>query len=144
MNLVMSSNHKLSQFLSSLEQYCAHHGLNTGKWGGGAKSTPNLVEVLARSPKLLYVKESNIGEGFWGVNENQIEALEKSGHEWWLILLIGPGESAYVVSRQQVMDAIADCVWSRGQRDYKVHEGNELAGATKVAGYNDLFLSLFA
>lgn len=140
----MASNYKLDQFLSSLEGYCGNHGFKSSKWYGGAKSTPNLVHVMGSKPMLLYVKESNIGEGFWGVNENQIEALEDSGYQWALVLLLGPTEAAYVLSGAQVMNAIKNSLWSRGKHDYKVHEGDELSEALKASNYTALFDSLFA
>jgi len=141
--MIMASNYKLTQFISSLEQYCATRELKTTRWDGGSKSTPNLIQVLTSAPKLLYVKESNIGEGFWGVNENQVDALEESGYEWWLVLLTGSGEAAYIVTEPQVVSAIKSSLWSRGKQDYKVHEGHELAAAMKITNYGALFQFLF-
>lgn len=134
---------ELEQFVGKLEQFCAQHGFKTSRWKGGAKSTPNLVEVITSSKVVLYIKESNIGEGFWGVNENQMQALDDSATEWNLVLLRGPSQSSYLLSGAQVIAATTGAKWSHSKQDYKVHEGDELSEALEFSDHLALLESLF-
>jgi hypothetical protein len=98
-------------------------GISALRWHPphGHKSTENLRELVGPAGRrLLYVKESD-GHGFWGVNVNHVNALNKSQEKWSLVLLQDAG-SGYLLPAAEVNSAIK--VWSlqSSKGEYKVHE----------------------
>jgi hypothetical protein len=80
-----------------------------------------LRELSAASGRcLLYVKESD-GHNFWGVNENHLDALNKSGEPWFLVLLQN-AISGYSLPATEVNSAIKSWPFQSSKGEFKVHE----------------------
>lgn len=93
---------------------------------------------------LLYVKIRTEGSGFWGLTYTQIESLRSSSLPWFVVLLLGPNETAYLLPAPLVDRAIESRSWSEGKWDFKVHDNHEISGALRFNRYADLFDELVA
>ncbi len=82
---------------------------------------------------LIYFKVSSREPFWWGIGENPVRLLNKSGERWFLVLLRGSPRAAYLLTSARVQDRIdnAPLSYSQGKRSYKtykIHEGRELEG----------------
>jgi len=137
----------LRPFVHKLERAAAQRSGSVATWeGGGARKTSNILEVVPMpraAPLLLYVKTRSESGGFWGLRKNQMDALRGSGRNWFVVLLIGPGETGYVLSSDQVERSITERKWSFGHAgDYKVHENHEIKGAAEFNDWKALIASV--
>jgi hypothetical protein len=134
---------KLDQFLQLFREYAARHWLLASSWPGARRFSPNVVR-LSEIPSdiLLYVKDRSDPPGFWGLNEPQLHEIRRSGLQWYVVLLVGAEEDAYLLPSEFVDHAIAEDRWSRDSHDYKVHEGAELDGAERFRSFDELFARL--
>jgi hypothetical protein len=132
------STSKVIQFTAALERECKSRKLRVGLWHGGSKNTSNLVQIEgAAVRRLLYVKDRSEDPGFWGLNENQLSKLRSSGLEWFVILLVGPSESGYLLTTAEVEKGASS--WSQSGSDFKVHEGHEVSGGFQFRSFSDVF-----
>jgi hypothetical protein len=130
---------KVDEFETSLAVRAIGLGVSVRRWSGGAKSTPNLLEILKAGvpQKLIYVKDKTDAPGFWGLNQNQLDSLSKSGVPWCVVLLVGSGEAGYILNPTQV--TASKSAWSHSGSDYKVHEGSEIGGAYSFSSFAQAF-----
>ena len=70
----------------------------------------------------LYVKESNLQDGFWGLNENQITNLKSLNKRWGVVLLIREFNKGYYFNPDEVEALINDPRTSYAVSDFKIHE----------------------
>ena len=70
----------------------------------------------------LYVKESNLNDGFWGLNENQIINLKSQNKRWGVVLLIREFDKGYYFNIDEVDALLNDPRTSYSVSDYKIHE----------------------
>ena len=70
----------------------------------------------------LYVKESNLQDGFWGLNENQITNLKPLNKRWGVVLLIREFNKGYYFNPDEVEALINDPRTSYAVSDFKIHE----------------------
>ena len=70
----------------------------------------------------LYVKESNLNDGFWGLNENQIINLKSKNKRWGVVLLIREFDKGYYFNPDEVEALINDPSTSYSVSDFKIHE----------------------
>jgi len=137
------STSKVIQFTAALERECKSRKLRVGLWHGGrgSRDTSNLVQIEGTATRrLLYVKDRSEDPGFWGLNENQLSKLRSSGLEWFVILLVGPSESGYLLTTVEVEKGAGS--WSRSGSDFKVHEGREISGGFQFGSFSDVFARL--
>lgn len=121
---------KLSQFIDFLVRHYAIRGTTVQPWQGASRRTKNILEINGQGNKtLVYIKDRSEAPGFWGLNENQVFGLNKSNTPWFLVLLVGNSEEGYIFSDKQVQQGIIDSRWSRDKKEYKLHQGSELAGS---------------
>ena len=71
----------------------------------------------------IYVKESNLNDGFWGLNENQIINLKSQNKRWGVVLLIREFNKGYYFNPDEVEALINDPRTSYAVSDFKIHEG---------------------
>ena len=70
----------------------------------------------------IYVKESNLNDGFWGLNENQIINLKSQNKRWGVVLLIREFDKGYYFNPDEVEALLNDPRTSYAVSDYKIHE----------------------
>ena len=70
----------------------------------------------------IYVKESNLNDGFWGLNENQIINLKSQNKRWGVVLLIREFDKEYYFNIDEVDALLNDPRTSYSVSDYKIHE----------------------
>ena len=70
----------------------------------------------------IYVKESNLNDGFWGLNENQIINLKSQNKRWGVVLLIREFDKGYYFNIDEVDALLNDPRTSYSVSDYKIHE----------------------
>ena len=72
----------------------------------------------------LYVKESNLQDGFWGLNENQITKLKSLNKRWGVVLLIREFNKGYYFNPDEVEALINDprTSFQVSVSDFKIHE----------------------
>ena len=56
----------------------------------------------------IYVKESNLNDGFWGLNENQIINLKSQNKRWGVVLLIREFDKGYYFNIDEVDALLSD------------------------------------
>ncbi len=137
----MKATKKILEFKRRLDAYCEQGGFVARQYAG-SRRTDNVIGVFAKNGDgtvhILYVKDRSDGEGFWGINTNQVDAFERKGYEWSVVLLIGSGERSYLGSSQLVKRGFSE--WSSSKSDYKVHE-KEIAGLfVRFESYAALFV----
>ncbi len=125
------------RFRTHLDAIVPKLGARVGDWSQGR----SIVEITAGERAIrLYFKTRSDSEGFWGVNTNRVEALQAGAVPWFLALLVGPGETSYLLKGQDVVRAINSKRWSRAQDgEYKVHEKQkDLANFARFDRFSDL------
>ena len=70
----------------------------------------------------IYVKESNLHDGFWGLNENQIINLKSQNKRWGVVLLIREFDKGYYFNPDEVDALLDDPRTSYAVSDFKIHE----------------------
>ena len=70
----------------------------------------------------IYVKESNLHDGFWGLNENQIINLKSQNKRWGVVLLIREFDKGYYFNIDEVDALLNDPRTSYSVSDFKIHE----------------------
>ena len=70
----------------------------------------------------IYVKESNLQVGFWGLNENQITNLKSLNKRWGVVLLIREFDKGYYFNPDEVEALLNDPRTSYSVSDFKIHE----------------------
>ncbi len=128
------------RFRARLEDVCRKAGTETQLWKPG-RSASHMQLGSGNKAILIYFKTRSDSEGFWGVNTNRVEALKKSRLPWFLALLVGPGETGYLLKDHDVLRALDG--WSRDQAgEYKVHEPRDLSGFKRFDRFDDLIAAL--
>ena len=109
----MKATKKILEFKRRLDAYCEQGGFVARQYAG-SRRTDNVIGVFAKNGDgtvhILYVKDRSDGEGFWGINTNQVDAFERKGYEWSVVLLIGSGERSYLGSSQLVKRGFSEMV----------------------------------
>ena len=121
---------EVKEFQGKITEILIDRGLTLRLWRGGTRASARLLEVVDMSPTptILYVKESNICKGFWGLTKNQIDRLKTSGVRWYTVLLHLSSTAGYVLSAKQVEAAVRRGAFKLSAAgDYKVHEGSDLS-----------------
>ncbi len=70
----------------------------------------------------IYVKESNLQDGFWGLNENQITKLKSQNKRWGVVLLIREFDKGYYFNPDEVEALLNDPRTLYSVSDFKIHE----------------------
>jgi len=136
---------KLDRFDDALRHYCVRCGRISRSWPLALHKSPNVIEIRDnKSRELVYVKDYSHDDGFWGLNEPQLNAIRQSGFRWCVVLLLGSSEENFVLDSQQVEAGIASHQWSVGKEDYKVHVPDLPSTATRFSTFSDLFRHLLA
>ncbi len=110
----------------------------------GHKSTRNLLRLSTKTgDTVLYVKDSTNEPGFWGINGNQVDRLNKSAENWFLVLLEGSGEAGFLLSGEQVSRGIARNRWSlqADKAEYKIQVG-QIDHASRFSSFDQLLARL--
>ena len=70
------------------------------------------------------MKESNLQDGFWGLNENQITKLKSLNKRWGVVLLIREFNKGYYFNPDEVEALINDprTSFQVSVSDFKIHE----------------------
>lgn len=129
----------LGHFVEQLRNALAARQGSVRSWVGGHRSSKNLVELTAPSGRtLLYVKVSDV-HGFWGLNPNQLRSLRAAGAPWAVVLLLGPGEDAYLLPAADVVNALDAKKWSvAAGGEYKINIGPDLRDSKRFSSYAPL------
>ena len=138
---------KLGRFEDALRHYCVKCGHISRSWSLALHKSQNVIEIRdSKSRELVYVKDYSHDDGFWGLNEPQLDVIRQSGFKWCVVLLLGSSEESFLLDSQQVEAAIASRQWSVGKRDkdYKLHKTDLPSTATRYAAFGDLFAHLLA
>ena len=142
----MGTTTKVENFKQALRAYCEPYRISVIKHRG-SRRTVNLMGMVSkdkgqRTIRVLYVKHRSSGEGFWGLTENQMRALQRQGHKWDVVLLVGSGERNYRGTSQQIQNGSYG--WSSSAGDYKVHESEIKGLFTRFDSYAALFSDLLS
>ena len=70
----------------------------------------------------IYVKESNLQDGFWGLNENQITNLKSQNKRWGVVLLIREFDKGYYFNPDEVEALLNDPRTLYSVSDFIIHE----------------------
>ena len=141
----MNAKTILSRFTLSFSSHGERGGIHVARWGGASSRTANMLALTGPTGRvLLYVRVRTEGSGFWGLNYAQLKSLQSSNLPWFVALLLGPSETAYLLPAQLVNRAIESGSWSEGKWEYKVHDNHEINGALRFNSYADLFDELVA
>jgi hypothetical protein len=99
-----------------------------------------VIEIRdSKSRELVYVKDYSHDNGFWGLNEPQLNVIRQSGFKWCVVLLLGSSEESSLLDSQQVEAGIASRQWSVGGEDYELHKTDLPSTATRFSAFSDLF-----
>jgi hypothetical protein len=116
----------LSEFERELTEPLKRRVLSLRRGYSGARYSRHLLELkTSPKPTVLYVKESNVQPGWWGLTDSHIKGLEKAGERWFAVLLLS-NTSGYVLTGGQVRLRIHDGTFKRTKGDYKVNERSHL------------------
>lgn len=120
----------LPHFKRALQTYCEPFGISVSKHRGSYTSE-NVMKLVSKTRqniiRILYVKIRGSGAGFWGLNTNQVRAFKAQGHQWDVVLLLGPGERSYLGTSQNVEEGFEK--WGSSAADYKLIGVGALFGA---------------
>src|SRR5271167_2059300 len=98
----MPETAKFSELRAALSRCCADKGRTLSKWRSRGNRSAHVLEVGGEQPSLLYVKDSALASGWWGVNRNVYGSLQSSGRDWRLVLLVRGAEEGYLFTSSQV------------------------------------------
>lgn len=102
-----------------------------------------MIEIRgADSSLLVYVKDFSHDDGFWGLNEHQLNVIRQSRFRWVVILLYGGSDDGFLLASEQIEHAIALNRWSVGGDDYKVHTTDLPEGAVRFSQFQNLFITI--
>jgi hypothetical protein len=90
---------------------------------------------------ILYVKEFKVKNrpGFWGLRQNHVTRLQKSGVRWFVVLLLRSSNIGYLLTSAEVMDLIAQGLFElSNDGDYKVNENTDLIDSPQFHSLADL------
>jgi hypothetical protein len=121
-------------FSKGLTRRCEAEKITLAQWSGVQRANEKLVEMQKDGVSVLvYIRESNLARGFWGLNPNRLRSLTASPHRWFLLLLGATDQSACLASPRDVDDRLGYEWRQAGNSDYKVHEGAELLGIARLS-----------
>jgi len=117
---------------------------NLSEQASGSYTSENVMKLVSKTRqniiRILYVKIRGSGAGFWGLNTNQVRAFKAQGHQWDVVLLLGPGERSYLGTSQNVEEGFEE--WGSSAADYKVHEPEIEGSFAQFDSYAELFFRL--
>lgn len=121
-------NEALNEFLEAFRHSCAKAGISVARWPESRHPSLSIVELVAPKHRALaYTKVRNATRGFWGLNPNQIRAMEKSTCPWCLILLHGTDHTGFFLPAHVVKNALGS-LWRPGHdTEFKVNENTVVA-----------------
>ena len=103
----MNAKTILSRFTLSFRNHGERGGVQIAQWDGASTRTANMLTLTGPTGRvLLYVKVSTEGKGFWGLTYTQLGSLRSSNLPWFVVLVLGPNETAYLLPAQLVNRAI--------------------------------------
>ena len=71
---------KLDRFDDALRHYCVKCGRISRSWALALHKSQNVIEIRdSESRELVYVKDYSHDDGFWGLNEPQLNVIRQSG-----------------------------------------------------------------
>src|SRR5689334_19651661 len=115
----MNARTILSRFTLSFRSHGERGGIYVTRWDGANSRTANMLTLTGPTGRvLLYVKVRTEGSGFWGLTYTQLDSLRSSNLPWFVVLLLGPNETAYLLPAQLVNRAIESDSWSGGDHDF--------------------------
>ena len=143
----------VGEFNKALRMNCKGFGVDNG---GGSRRTKSIVRFLDKAtgkPLLgLWVKEATRRHGsqgyFWGLNENQMDSLNKRTYPWWLILLFGTHEEGYVAKSEDVNSCVgsgrltSQLSFRPPRSEYKIHETEIPRQFSKCQNFKEIFGTL--
>lgn len=120
-------------------------GLSISQWPGTTRRSNHLLEISTKKKStVIYVKESNLPIGFWGLTKNQLDRLDKSRVCWFAVLLLRSNNSGYVLSSSEVNDRINNKTFRLAtDGEYKVNEGTDLTSGMAFQDLKDLLARIF-
>jgi hypothetical protein len=128
-------------FTRELNTYCRQHGARVEPVRVAGRWSNHVLRLRPSSGKIfsLYVKVSNISNPWWGINENRVKDLNRSG-EWYLILLWGDAGESHLLPGPLVTSGTQDGTWSlqAPKGEYKVHH-HELGRFPHFKTFANLF-----
>lgn len=112
----------LDAFKLRVTEYYRQRGIKVRNWPPGG--TRNLIEIMTSTDStLLYVKVSSLlDDVFWGLNPTQMNAMENSGKNWFVILLDGSFDRGYALTENDVNENRHRWYIEVQNRNYKVHK----------------------
>lgn len=116
-------NEALGEFVEKLEHMCRSEGISVDRWPGSRHRSLSIVQLVgAHGHALAYIKVRNNAKGFWGLNPNQVRAMQKSKLPWCLILLHGTDQTGFFVGSEVAENAMGGD-WRPGHdAEFKVNE----------------------
>jgi len=135
---------KLGRFEDALRHHCVKCGRISRFWPLALRKSQNVIEIRdGASRQLVYVKDYSHEDGFWGLNEPQLNVIRQSGFKWCVVLLFGSAEENFVLDSQQVEAGIASRKWSVGNDDFKIHIPDLPGTAKRFSAFSDFLNHLF-
>ncbi len=126
---------KYSSFKAALCEHCPNKGLDD--WARVGHHVGHNAQVLELGDVLLYVRDSALDAGWWGVTKTVHKALQDSGRPWQLLLLRGDGEEGYLFPiGADVQGSTTNDV------SYILHEDQDTAAAVRFNDFEELFSHL--
>jgi hypothetical protein len=115
---------KFSGFEEGLHAFCNGRGVASGKWRDVPRS--QVIDIFAPVNTLVYVKDSALPSGWWGIAYTVFNKLVASGREWCLVLLVRDAEEGYLLTETQVNGMVSGL--STNATEYILHEADAAAG----------------
>ncbi len=93
-------------------------------YGLGVNRKRNFFHISKEfhKPITLYVKESVLDSGFWGLNENQLNILRSNEDQWAVVLLARSQHFGFFLKLEDINAICDDPATSFSVNDYKIHE----------------------
>jgi hypothetical protein len=134
---------KVNAFETGLFAFCANNNVKARRWVGVARA--QVFEVCAPENLLVYVKDSALTIGWWGIAFTVYQRLAGSSQDWRLALLVREGEEGYLLSGTQIKGMVS--ALSTNATEYILHEADATAGwhfTTFEALYKRLLTQAYA
>jgi len=131
-------NEPVDAFLEVFRPRCKVAGFAVTRWPKSRHPSKSIIEFSPPVGRAIaYLKVRNAVHGFWGLNPNQLRAMEKSGQPWCVVLLHGTDLSGFILPSDVVNHATQD-LWRPGHdSEFKVNE-NRVIPFTANKSFDDL------
>src|SRR6185437_7671861 len=115
---------KIAAFETALSVFCDKHKIKSKRWTEIPRA--QVFEISAPADILMYVKDSALPSGWWGIAFTVFNRLSASTPDCGLVLLVRDGEEGYALTATQVNGMVSGL--SKNATEHIFHETDAAAG----------------